>query len=131
MHGFNLSLIFLIFWSDPYFEVDATQFESADAVVVMLGYSPMAYVIPHLPPNIRFLRPEGNLGLQDQDGLFKDIKILLEKQKDVIYILFSEDDKSVQIESSLARFGLDFQPENCFLLKTNTPDRLKICRLSY
>ena len=117
-------------WGDPYFEVDATPFESTyDAVAVMLGTSPMAYVVPHLPPNLRVVRPEGNLRLREKDRFFVDIKTLLEQHKGVIYILFYEGDKQVQVEDSLVRLGLNVHVENCFALRTNTPDRLKVCRL--
>jgi hypothetical protein len=120
-------------WSDSYFSVEATGFDTSEnAIVVMLGASPTAYVIPQLPPIYRFVRPEGNLGMQgwENNNFLIEIKSLLKEHKETVYILYNKKERNIQLEKSLTRLGLDTHVESCFALKLNTPDHLEVCRLS-
>lgn len=119
-------------WSDSYFSVEAAGFDTSEnAIVVMLGLSPTAYVIPQLPPIYRFVRPEGNLGMRggENNNFFIEIKSLLKDHKETVYILYNKKERNIQLEKSLTRLGLDTHIESCFTLKLNTPDQLEVCRL--
>jgi hypothetical protein len=129
-------------WSDSYFTVDLTNFDiSRDTLVVMLGRSPMSYVIPEFPPYFRFIRPESNLftflssdgkvkSRDDQQIFIVTIKDLLEQQSGSFYILYNKEEPNIKTTESLLRLGITPNIEECFLLKVNTPDKLEICRVS-
>ena len=118
-------------WSDSYFSVEAAGFDTSEnAIVVMLGLSPTSYVIPHLPPNYRFVRPEGNLRIRGGKKFFLEIKSMLKEHKETVYILYNKKEQKIQVEKSLTLLGLDTNIESCFTLKLNTPDQLEVCRLS-
>jgi len=117
-------------WSNPYLSVSADKRElPAGAVIVMLGSAPMAYVIPHFPPTTRFVRPEGNLRLQPHDGLFRGSTAALAQVTgtEKLYVLFSEDDRSVNLERSSRTLGLDLRALDCSALRTTMRDRLRLC----
>ncbi|HAW51441.1 MAG TPA: hypothetical protein DCX54_03790 [Flavobacteriales bacterium] len=119
-------------WSDSYFMVDTSQFNASDeAIVVMFGKSPTSYIIPAFPPNYRFVRPEGNLGMQQNNSpLLIGIKNLLSQHKGNIYLLYNKDETNIDLEQSLDNLELKASIENCFILNINTPDTLEICRLT-
>jgi len=116
-------------WDDPYFSVRAPGLHlSQDAVVVMLGWSPTAYVIPAFPPNYRFVRPEGNLNEGDAYGFFQEIKQLVQESKEAIYILYDENDRHVDLAASSSRLGIEIDTQDCAALVLDTPDKLLMCR---
>jgi hypothetical protein len=114
-------------WTDKYFSVDTTHFNtSEDALVVMLGSSPTSFVIPEFPPNFRFVRPEGNLSTQSK--FFTEVKDLLKGYRGVGYILYNKEEKGLDLKQSLTDLDLSIDPASSFLLKINTPDKLEMCR---
>jgi hypothetical protein len=121
-------------WSDRYLEVETAQFaESAPqgALVIMLGSSPNSYVIPEFPENFRFVRPEGNLLLDENDLFFQQIKSLLAEYKGPIYVLYSKIETNIKVEQSLERLGLPNQVNQCSELQLNVPwQLLEMCSLS-
>ena len=119
-------------WSDPYINIISELRELPDsAVIVMLGSAPMAYVIPHFPSTTRFIRPEGNLRLQNNQQFFRNIQTIIDHQKASgrLFVLFHEEDRSVNLEASSIRLGVDLSQLDCFLLKINSHDRLKLCHV--
>jgi hypothetical protein len=122
-------------WSDPYVNIKTNEsLERTDnAVMVMLGYSPMAYVIPYFPATTRFIRPEGNLGLCDEDLFFQKIKQVVEHQKasGKIFLLYDKRDPSVNLEASSSRLGLNLSQLKCSLFEMNQYDHLTICEVLY
>ncbi len=67
-------------YADKYFDVDSSPLDSSkNAVVVMLGITPMAFLIPELPARYRFVHPDTSLFINGDSGcLFdKTIRTLL------------------------------------------------------
>jgi hypothetical protein len=134
-----VSVIFVMFrplnwgrmaWSNPYISVDTGPYAlEDDAVMVMLGSAPSAYVIPHLPQGIRYVRPGGNLRLREGDLFLDEIRHIVKEHNGPMYVLFDETYTSRQMQTALAQFKMDFRLGNCFHLKTNVPGRLIIFRL--
>ena len=121
-------------WNDPYVRIktSANVIRTDNAVVVMLGDAPMAYVIPHFPATTRFVRPEGNLALRSETLFYQKIKNIVDRQKTTgkIFILFREADPSVNLEATSTRWGLDFrQLSECSFLEFLQTDRLTLCRV--
>ena len=120
-------------WRDPYIRVACELNPLPDeAVVLMLGQSPMAYIVPNFPPSTRFLRPEGNLGLDGQEIYHLQIKSLADqnKQNGKLFLLWSlEEDTTTNPTKSLKRLGLTLKQLDCYDIKTNMRDRFKLCRV--
>lgn len=123
-------------WSDSYFSLDTSRLDDArNPVVIMLGSSPTSYILPLFPKNYRFVRSEGNIfmdanGAPRTSDFLADIKDLLKRQNDNIYILFNKNEKNIQVEQSLKNLDLEMMAQDCFTLKINTPDELEFCHLS-
>jgi hypothetical protein len=119
-------------WTERFFEVDATPFESPDStIVVMLGPSPMAFVIPELPPEMRFLRPEGNLHLRERNGLYAEVTSSLKEHTGAVYIMFSDPpSKPFNPMPRARRLGLEYDPTQCFSLDHNrTYTVIRFCKV--
>jgi len=104
-------------WSDPYIKVTSAPRELPDnAVIVMLGLESTAYVIPLFPSTTRFIRPEGNLDLQNHHQFFQDIKKIIEDNKESkkLFLLFNEQDQEVNLERSSKQLGFNLRPVDCF-----------------
>ena len=121
-------------WKDPYLGVNTASFETSSpdgAVVIMLGKSPMSYVIPKFPENFIFVSPESNLELKEHDGFSQEIKTLVENYEGTIYVLYSKEEKSVKFENSMARLGINAKIRNCSELSINIPwQHMEICLIS-
>jgi hypothetical protein len=124
-------------WRDEYFSVDTTRYSgSQNALVVMLGESPTAYVIPEFPPSYRFVRPENNFMSHEEregfstDGFLVEIKQLVQRHHGKMYVLYNSLETNIDPEKSLSRLGLEnAQIIGCALLKINTRDKLKMCEV--
>lgn len=115
-------------WSDPYFEVETSEFESSDnLLVVMLGAAPMAYVIPEFPPETRFVRPEGNMKLKEGDLLLRDIRRAIEQFEGAIFLLYFGGN-SMSPSRRLPRLRLEPEVDSCFWLRIEPDDPLRACR---
>lgn len=121
-------------WGDSYFYAqNASRLDpSKQAVVVMLGRSPTAYVVPDLPSSYRFIRPEGNITMEggENNQFIGKIKKLLEEYSGPLYILYNQGERNFgfNLEASLAKWGLTINYDSCFILKISIPDRLSICQ---
>lgn len=122
-------------WSDPYINIkNSSSLKLLDnAVVVMLGFSPTAYVIPAFPSTARFIRPEGNLYLQNGNQFFQKIKTIIDREKKSgnLFILFDKYDPNVNLEMSSIRLGLDLHQIECSTIEIDRYEylNLKLCRI--
>ena len=118
-------------WDASYFSVNLNRIEkSENALVIMLGNSPISYVIPEFPSSFRFVRPESNLiTYKDQYNFSTGIKDLLKQHTGPMYILYNSEEKNIFVNQNLTSLGLSTVTKECFPLKTNTPDRLVMCSL--
>lgn len=115
-------------WSDPYFSVDTSRFDASQpALVVMLGGSPTAYVIPAFPPSYRFVRPESNFIQEDSYKLSALIEDALQDHAGPVYVLYDTRDSRVDLDRSLEQLDLEFDPQECLPLQVNTRDALAVC----
>jgi len=120
-------------WGKHYFASELEDFPSSDnTLVVMLGPSPMGYVIPKAPPQLRFIRPDWNYVPQAQQGkLYNEIMALLSNHPGTVYVLFNEHDFSTStLDISLRRFNLYHDSKTCRQLKGSVDGSLQLCKLS-
>ena len=116
-------------WSDPYIQVDTSQFQPGDrAVVVMLGMSPISYVIPDFPKEFRFVRPQANLMATYKYGLFDEISAVIRNTKDPIYLLYDKNDPSVDLNKGLSGLKLTLVTDTCTTLTSSLPGELALCK---
>jgi hypothetical protein len=99
------------------------------SVVMLLGTAPLSYITPSFPPSVRFVRPEGNLGLRPSDGLYQRITSVL-ASADKVYAVYLDGDAAVSLPATLDRWGLDEAGSHCARLDTNIPDNLMVCELT-
>lgn len=115
-------------WSKPYFQVDTSFLSNPDSTsVVILGGSPLSFVIPEFPPAVRFLRPEGNLHLRDDDGFMKEIKTTIAEHGGPLYVMYFGRERRIRLEKSANRYHINIDSTRCFPLKTNIPGQIKMC----
>lgn len=115
-------------WDERYFHVDPSAVTHPDeTIVLMLGQSPMSYVIPEFPSGVRFLRPDGNLGLRPGHGLLERILDVLDGHGGPILLLLEAREQDEVFANSIDRLGLSASPDDCVPLETNAPDDLRLC----
>ena len=122
------------FWENPYIDVKIKPELkiSENAMVVMLGSEAMSYIIPFFPKTIRFLRPEGNLLLRDNDVFFEQIKAMVQRQKSErkeIFIMYHTNDefnKSIHFAETSSRLGINLDSLTLYSIKNNINDDTKI-----
>lgn len=116
-------------WTDRYIEVDRAQIQGVrNANVIMLGSSPTSYVIPFFSPDVRFLRPEGNL-LNYGSELGSEIVQILHTSGYPVYLLYDVNDSSVDLARSSQELGIDLGNLDCQVLRDNMPDDLNFCKV--
>lgn len=116
------------FSSGRYFEVDSSVLSGTEnALVIMLGWAPISYVIPEFPANVRFLRPEGNLKLTPEDELLKRMQANIQAHDGPIFLLYDSADMYVQPGLMLKDLGLTTNPKSCIRIATDMPDILTLC----
>ena len=96
---------------------------------MLLGTSPLSYVIPSFPPAVRFVRPEGNLSLRPGDRLYGQIASTI-TDADRIFLVYRDGDGAVNLPVTLAQWGLNSARPACAPLDTNIPDKLVVCGLN-
>ena len=118
-------------WSDPYISVNTGNLHlREDGLVVMLGQSPMSYVIPSFPGGYRFIHPESNLlPAADKFQLSRQIHAELQEYKSAVYVLYDAGNPAFNLEDSLSRLGL-YDLRKCLPLETRVHDRLELCLAS-
>ena len=115
-------------WSDRYFEVDTSFVTNPDSTaIIQLGGQPHSFVIPEFPPGVRFLRPEGNLRLREQDDLMKQVRRALSTHEGPLFVLYTENDRILDLERSAKRYSLAIDSTHCFSLQTNIQVPIKVC----
>jgi hypothetical protein len=124
-------------WSDPYISVSNTSIiDDPNSLVIMLGYTPMSFVIPHFNPKIRFVRLGQMVKVSEKNLYYRMIQKLIrnnEKNNFPIYILFSESDftreKGIK---KLAQINVKCDSLVCYSIGTNTwMNDLKLCKVIY
>lgn len=116
-------------WDEQYVHVDVNMITNPnETLVLILGKAPMAYVIPEFPEGVRFLRPDGNLGLVESDKLMRQIRTTLNHHVGPIYLLFKGSRQGNVFPESLDHFRLEASPDDCHQLRTNANDNLGFCR---
>ena len=138
MAGFLIVLILANFspmsfgrtdWQNPYLKVDTSSIPaSSEKIVVLLGGSPTAYVLPFFPATMRFVRPSGNLYLNDATQNIRNIKVLLSQLKNKeFYILYNADEK-LNPSEEISKLEVIVYLKNCIKLISSFPDHLNLCQ---
>ncbi len=115
-------------WETSFLHVDTSFIPTtSDRVVVMLGSYPTSYAIPFFPGTMRFIRPDGNLRLNEDTQIIKNIKhILRQPQNKDFYILYTATE-NINPDERIFQLGLIATKVQCFKIKSNFPDELVLC----
>jgi hypothetical protein len=118
-------------WSDPYISVKTDGLPlRQNGLVVMLGNSPISYVIPSFPGNYRFVHPESSLiRLDDTYRFSAEIQQVLHSYHGTIYLLYDAADPAIEVHESAQLLGL-YDMRKCSQLDTGTGDNLQLCIVS-
>lgn len=120
-------------WSKQYLDFQSTipMSRMDNAVVIMVGHSPMAYVIPFFPDSTRFIRVDGNLRLNQTHGLFQMAKNIAATELEGngnIYSL-SHNVEKLNLNKSLGALGVEGETGECFIIKVNRGDQMRLCKI--
>ena len=100
------------------------------ALAIITGTDPVAWVIPAFPPEIPFLRIFGYLAMPEhtENGLNKRARAIIDAHRGAFYLLFPQNEQS-NAESSLAAYGLTPDFESCRAVESNLGDYVRWCRV--
>jgi hypothetical protein len=102
--------------------------DPAQALVLMLGYAPTAWVIPAFPPATAFVRVQG-FGLNPEDGdigLNRRVAERIAAHRGAVYTLAGDGDRDLAA-TLLARYGLAPDPAGCRRIVSNLADYAELC----
>jgi hypothetical protein len=114
-------------WGESYFGFKAPPVENPDqAMVLLTGMDPTAYVIPFFPPAVRFVRIQSYFtGPKDQpNGYDLLIGNLIAKQQGPLYVLYRSYEKGASVKA-LDTFRLAIDPGSCRELRPHIEEHLK------
>jgi len=118
-------------WDEKYIDVSVGDLKNPDETLILMVGSglgaPMAYVIPEFPEGVRFLRPDGNLGLKKHHLMMKHMIRAVGRHEGPIYLLFAAAREDKALRSAFTKFGLTASPGSCAKLETNVGDHLVMC----
>lgn len=115
-------------WGDRYVEVTAPDIAPDEqAMVLMTGFAPMAFVIPYFPPSIPFLRIDGYLAAaHETTGLTERLHRRVRDHHGRRYVLFAPNEKDT-VPSALAAYGLALDDSPCRPVPSNLTEPLRLC----
>jgi len=118
-------------WGNRYIEVTAPTIEHPDnAMILMAGFAPMAYVIPAFPPAIPFLRIEGWLATPDDDrtGIAVLMRQRVTAHQGPLYVLFHPDEEK-RARENLPFYSLKMKESGCASVASNIGPALFLCEI--
>jgi len=110
-----------------YFDVHAPALPR-DALVIVGPYEPMAYIIPFMRPDARFVSPHNNLLYFTQKNLLTErIAGLISAHRGPFFTLDHHDQQGV--EASLAHYGLRRDIASCLGIRSTLDwNAMRLCR---
>jgi hypothetical protein len=116
-------------WTRSYLTIDLSPYEMTDGtIVVLLGWEPMGFVVPGFPPHVRFVRPDGNLLLTREHGLYRESVRLIAEGNGPRYLMHGADDDPEGLAVKAEALGLVYDPALCDPLRTEPAGRVVLCR---
>jgi hypothetical protein len=118
-------------FQERYFEVAAPALSPA-ALVILTSTEPMAYAIPFLAADARFVAPaNGFLRPGQDDGLARRAAAAISHHAGPLYSMSHRKESEAAADTLLAGFGLDRDPGSCAPIRSNLDgDAIRLCRLS-
>src|SRR5262249_22000682 len=118
-------------FQDRYFEVTAPALPPA-ALVILTSKQPMAYAIPFLPADARFVAPANEfLRPGQQNGLAPPAADSIASHAGPLYAMSHRDESDAAAGALLQGFGLRRDPASCAPVRSNLDaDAIRLCRLS-
>lgn len=116
-------------WTDRFVEAPSSSMSiSQNSLVVFIGGSPLSFVIPSLPAESRYIRPQGNMRLTETDTFYKEITDEIKDHDGPIYVIYSSYDSFVLDSDILKKLGLKKEFNKCVPLKQTRLPVLMLCR---
>jgi hypothetical protein len=115
-------------WGSQFVEVQIPNVPLSGSTIVMMSGNPTSYVAPSFPPDVRFVRIEGNFFAHLTQRGQQDITTMLALPASAIYVITSSD----KVESGavlLKRHSLRMINGSCQPLVTNLDRDLVFCQL--
>jgi hypothetical protein len=111
-----------------YFDVNVPALPR-DSVVIVGPYEPMAYIIPFLRPDARFVSPHNNFLYYTQGNLLsKRIAQILATHRGPLFTL--DHNGNAGVDESLAHYGLRRDLASCLGIRSNLDwNSMRLCRV--
>ena len=116
-------------WGNHFVEVDVPQLsDPLRTMVLVVGYEPSSWVIPSFPPQVPFVRLQGNSHSPDDGdvGLAREARIRVGKHQGIFYVLCAESEQALA-RTVLARFELVPDFDSCEPVRSNLYAGLRLC----
>jgi hypothetical protein len=114
-------------WGSTWFGVRLPEQVPDDALVLMVGDDPTAYVIPFFPPRVRFVRLEADLLPLARDAqLGDDIADVVATHHGSLRVLVGGH-LGASARQALAAYGVRALPERCRRIESRLDDKLALC----
>lgn len=117
--------------SDPYIRVEGARLvPRADAMILMTGKEPMAFMIPDLAPSSPVLRIDGWLASPaDGSGLTQRMRARVAAHQGPLLVLFAPYEAPAAAKATAA-YGLAIEEDACDTITTNLGGPYRLCPLS-
>jgi len=119
-------------WGPRFVEVTAPRLDDPrNAMVLMVGFEPMSWVIPSFPADVPFVRLQGySHGPDDGDvGLAREARLRVANHRGPFYLLSSNSEQDLA-EKVLARLGMVGDFGSCEAIAGNLDHKLRLCPVS-
>lgn len=118
-------------WDDMYVRVQVPPLADPEhSMVLMIGTSPMAFVIPSFPSAIPFLRVDGWMVWKDDvtSGLARQMHARIAAHTGPLLMMYSPWEAKRAVETAQA-YNLKLLPDTCAPIRSNIADALQLCQL--
>lgn len=119
-------------WGSRFVETTAPELAKPDqSMVLMLGTTPTAWVVPAFPKSVSFVRIQGyGIGPEDgETGLNQKVRARIAAHSGAFFTLASIDDRLLA-ESLLANYGLLQDVHNCQPIVSNLANGVEFCAVT-
>lgn len=115
-------------WTAPYVQIEGTPRVDVDAMVLMAGTSPTAFVIPAFPPQVPFLRIDGWLTESNSsNGLTRRMRERVAQHRGPLSMLYTPKEYARALKAA-RDYELSLS-EDCEWVRSNVAEPLRLCPL--
>ena len=120
-------------WADTVFEIQFPDLDPGESMVLVSGGQAMAYLIPFLPQDTRWVRIDSNLNYVNYSSIEERydnrmgerLRDAIANHDDRFYVMYTNGEER-DVRADLAYFGIAHDPSSCLPVRSKAPP-LIIC----